>query len=86
MAMRYNPYKWHRIVEKQVPHWVQHKFGWDYKSVAGDPYQYNEEDEKAASKFHTYAKGKHYEYKIIIVAEQHTHDSVVIRRKLKRHK
>jgi hypothetical protein len=70
---KYNPYKWHFITERQTPHWVRHKFG-----ISGTTYHGAIIEETVK-----HIKGKHYEYKWVIVSGEHTHDDAIIRRKLK---
>ena len=80
----YNPYKWHRISDRQIPDWVKECFGYNCQGKEcgwgdGDPCPYGGHHPR-------FAKGKHYEYKIVVTTFEHTHDDVVIRRKLKHHK
>ena len=78
----YNPYKWHTISDRQIPHWAKERFGYYCQGEEhgwrghGDPCPYGGNHPR-------YAKGKHYEYKIIVVPHEHTHSDEVMRRKLK---
>lgn len=67
---------WYFISKKQTPHWIRDKWAdegidWSHGTV---------------TEVLKYAKGSHYEYKLVVVDAGHTHDCAVIRRKLKRHK
>jgi len=82
-----NPYRWHIISMAQLPRWVKKKWG-------VHPYEKQpNEDQHFASAYvteqpHYHVKGRHYEYKETIVETRGylgsaTHDSVIVKRKLK---
>ncbi len=78
-SRRYNPYKWHTI--DRIPYWVKKRFGWLHDSPKfedpDDPH-----GELKEIKHPRYARGRHYEYKVVVAGVGHTHDDIVIRRKL----
>jgi hypothetical protein len=63
---------WYFISKKQTPHWIRDKWAnsidWSHGIITG---------------VFDYAKGSHYEYKLVLVDAGHTHDVAVIRRRLK---
>jgi hypothetical protein len=66
---------WYFITKRQTPHWLRRKWSdgidWSHGTVT----------EIVAE-----ARGKHFEYKLVVVDSGHTHDNAVIRRRLRRHK
>lgn len=67
---------WHFINKKQAPRWIKRKFRLDYISLVSWG---------AVTEECEHAKGSHYEYKLVVVDSGHTHDTAVIRRRIKRH-
>ena len=65
---------WYYINTKQAPRWIKHKFHLDDISIVA----YGTITEEC-----DYAKGSHYEYKLVVVDSGHTHDNAVIRRRIK---
>lgn len=66
---------WYFISKRQTPHWIRHKWkdgiDWSRGTVT----------EVLAE-----ARGKHFEYKLVVVDSGHTHDCAVIRRRLRKHR
>jgi hypothetical protein len=75
---RYNPYRWHFVTGKQIPHWIRHK--WELGRGGDFPL------EGTITNTEAYARGKHYEYKFVaVIFPGTTHFDAIIRRKLKKH-
>lgn len=66
---------WYFISKKQTPNWLKHKW-----SDAGIDWSHG-----IITEVLKHAKGKHYEYKLVVVNSGHTHDCGVIRRRLRKH-
>jgi len=87
LKRKFNPYKWHIISTKQLPNWVKREWGMH-------PYERRPSGEDghfamdaSVEPSHCHVKGRHYEYKETVVVTRGwigaTHDSVIVRRKLK---
>lgn len=83
MRHHYDPYRWHLIADKQVPNWVRHRFGWDCNKFPCGGYRDHSDECSYDGRHPTYAKGRHYEYKQIVIEADHAHDNTVMRRKLR---
>ena len=66
---------WYFISKRQTPHWLRRKWSdgidWSRGTV---------------TEIIAETRGKHFEYKLVVVDSGHTHDCAVIRRRLRRHK
>lgn len=67
---------WYFIGKRQTPHWLRHK--WRDEGI--------DWSRGTVTEVIAEARGKHFEYKLVVVDSGHTHDCAVIRRRLRRHK
>jgi hypothetical protein len=83
---KFNPYKWHIISTGQLPRWVKKKWGIPpYEQRPSEDGHFGIDAPPMPRHYHV--KGRHYEYKETVVVTRGwmgaTHDSVIVRRKLK---
>jgi hypothetical protein len=66
---------WYFINERQTPRWIKNKW------TNGIDWSHGTVTEILAE-----ARGKHFEYKLVVVDSGHTHACAVIRRRLRKHR
>ncbi len=71
-----NLYKWHYVPSRRIPRWVTKRFDFSGENPIDG---YVEERCKTIT-------GRHYQWQLVVVSHNHTHDNAILRRKISKRK